>query len=56
MSNAVKNFEHSNNQFELTSFQVLHHFDSLKLFSDLYLAKFLDTFAKRCSRAYTYIN
>jgi len=42
MSNAAKNFDNL-----ATSLNVLHYFDSsLKLFSSLYLAKFLDNSAK----------
>jgi len=42
MNDAAKNFD-----ILTTSLSVLHnYFDSLKLFSDLYLAKFLDIIAK----------
>jgi len=42
MSNIAKTFD-----ILATNLNVLHHFDSLiKLFFDLYLAKFLDTPAK----------
>jgi len=42
MSNAAKSFD-----ILVTSSSILHNFDSsTKLFSDLYLAKFLDTSVK----------
>jgi len=49
MSNAVKNLD-----ILASNLKVLHnYFNSLiKLFSDLYLAKFLDTLAKPCMREF----